>query len=109
MPKSELFNNTFIPWVLVAGVLSGGLWRTAPAAESGKQGESGATTERTDDATGPLPWIANLRPAMESLDDALGGRGARSGRLDPTALRSSPPFSPRWGGPCSAGWSRCAG
>jgi len=72
MAKSELFNNQLIPWVLIAGVLSGGLWRAAPAPDAGKPGDSGASAERADGESGPVPWISDLRPVMESLDATLG-------------------------------------
>ena len=72
MAKSELFNNPLIPWVLIAGVLSGGLWRAAPAPDAGKPGDSGASAERTEGESGPVPWISDLRPVMESLDATLG-------------------------------------
>ena len=87
MAKSELFNNQMIPWVLVAGVLSGGLWRAGPAPDAGKPGDSGANTERADGESGPVPWISDLRPVMESLDATLGRApdGANGSELQSSA------------------------
>src|SRR5436190_21417328 len=78
MAKSELFNNSLIPWVLIAGVLSGGLWRPSTVGDAGKPGEPGASAERTDGESGPVPWISDLRPVMESLDATLGRATDRS-------------------------------
>ena len=87
MAKSELFNNQLIPWVLVAGVLSGGLWRAAPAPDAGKPGDSGASAGRTEGESGPVPWISDLRPVMESLDATLGRapEGANGSELQSSA------------------------
>lgn len=70
--KTELFNSTLLPWVLIAGVLSGGLWRAAPAPDNGTPRDSRASGERSESGPGPTPWISDLRPVMESLDDTLG-------------------------------------
>lgn len=74
MAKSEMYGNSLIPLVLVAGILSGGLWRGNTPAETAKAGESGSpsTNDKSDGTHAPLHWISDLRPALESLDGALG-------------------------------------
>jgi hypothetical protein len=73
MAKTELFNNPLIPMVLVAGVLSGSLWRAAPPAENSKTGDLGSSSgDKSDGASLPAPWVSDLRPVLETLDGALG-------------------------------------
>jgi hypothetical protein len=81
MAKSEMYGNSLIPLVLVAGILSGGLWRSNAPAESGKSGESSrsSTSDKSDAGHAPVPWISDLRPVLESLDDALGGQADSAG------------------------------
>jgi len=84
MPKSELYNNPLIPVVLVAGILSGGLWRGTTPADTGKPGDSGSGGgDKSDGASLPVPWVSDLRPVLESLDGAL---GARAGSASTSAL-----------------------
>ena len=92
MAKPELFNNQLIPWVLIASVLSGGLWRAAPAPDAGKPGDPGASAERADGVSGPLPWVSDLRPVMQSLDDTLGraADGANGAERSLVARRAQP-------------------
>ena len=72
MAKSDVYTNPLIPIVLVAGVLSGSLWRGAPPADTGKSGESSGSASQSDGASAPVSWISDLRPVLESVDGALG-------------------------------------
>ena len=72
MAKSELYNNPLIPVVLVAGILSGGLWRGTAVDSPEKPGSLSSSGDKSDGAPPPVSWISNLRPALESLDAALG-------------------------------------
>ena len=74
MAKSESFNNPLIPIVLVAGILSGSLWRGSQPTETGKSGDSSSSGEKAEGSSLPVPWISDLRPVLESLDGALGAR-----------------------------------
>jgi len=48
--KSELYGNPLIPIVLVAGILSGSLWRGTPPADTGKPGDSSSNGDKSDGA-----------------------------------------------------------
>jgi len=75
MAKSDLYSNPLIPIVLVAGVLSGSLWRHSTADTGAGRFEAAAPTNRM---VPPRPFVvSDLRPVLESLDEAL---GARSGQ-----------------------------
>jgi hypothetical protein len=76
-----VYSNPLIPLVLVAGLLSGSLWRSAPPADAGKPGDtgSGRGTETSNGGSAPAPWISDLRPALESLDAALGAHADSAG------------------------------
>ena len=50
MAKSDFSSNPLIPIVLVAGVLSGSLWRGTPPADTGKPGESSELLHDAGDA-----------------------------------------------------------
>src|SRR5262245_23278118 len=78
MAKSELYTNPLIPFVLVAGILSGSLLRTSPPGHTGKTGGSNGNADKAESSVPPLPWISNLRPVMESLDATLGGAASTS-------------------------------
>src|SRR6266513_1776680 len=79
MAKSDLSSNPLIPLVLVAGVLSGSLWRSTPPADTGKPGDSSSSGDKSDGASAPVPWVSDLRPVLESLDGALGARAGSAG------------------------------
>jgi hypothetical protein len=72
--KSELYGNPLIPMVLVAGILSGGLWRGTPPAEIGKPGDPGSSGDKSDGASPTAAWVSDLHPVLESLDGAFGAR-----------------------------------
>ena len=86
MAKPDMYANPLIPLVLVAGILSGSLWRSNASPETGRTGEAGSssTSGTSDRAHAPAPWISELRPALESLDDALGGHEGGVGRERPS-------------------------
>jgi hypothetical protein len=87
--KSELYGNPLIPIVLVAGILSGSLWRGTPPADTGKPGDSSSNGDKSDGASASVAWISDLRPVLESLDGALGARVGGAGALpvnDTTAV-----------------------
>ena len=87
MAKSELFNNQLIPWVLVAGVLSGGLWRPPPPPTQASR-ETGCERRADRGRIGPRRrGFSDLRPVMESLDATLGRapEGANGSELQSSA------------------------
>jgi hypothetical protein len=81
MAKPEVYSNPLIPLVLVAGLLSGSLWRSTPPADAGKPGDTGSSrgAETSNGGSAPAPWISDLRPALESLDAALGAHADSAG------------------------------
>jgi hypothetical protein len=79
MAKSESFNNPLIPIVLIAGILSGSLWRGSQPGETGKSGDSGSGAAKAEAPFLPAPWVSDLRPVLESLDGALGARAGSEG------------------------------
>jgi len=86
MAKSELYSNPLIPIVLVAGILSGSLWRGTAPADPGKSGDPSSSVDKSDGASLPVPWVSDLRPALETLDAAL---GAHAGSARSLALTSA--------------------
>lgn len=72
MAKSDLYSNSLLPAVLVAGILSGSLWRTTPSSGTGKPDEPAAMSQKTEGAEVAAPWISDLRPVMDSIADTLG-------------------------------------
>src|SRR5262245_10283797 len=77
MAKSELVNNSLIPFILIAGVLSGSLLRTSPPADAGKAADTNTTNEKLDGVATPVQsWVSDLRPVMDTMDAALGAGGA---------------------------------
>jgi len=76
MAKSELVNNPLIPFILIAGVLSGSLLHTSPPVDAGRAADANAHTENSDGAAAPVSWISDLRPVMDTMDAALGGGSA---------------------------------
>jgi hypothetical protein len=77
--KSELYGNPLIPIVLVAGILSGSLWRGTPPADTGKPGDPGSSGDKSDGASASVAWVSDLRPVLESLDGALGAHVGNAG------------------------------
>lgn len=80
MAKSELYGSPLIPIVLVAGILSGSLWRSTPPADTGKPGDSSSSGDKSDGASAAsVSWVSDLRPVLESLDGALGAHVGNAG------------------------------
>jgi len=76
MAQAELRNSSLIPLALVAGILSGGLWRGSSPAETGKTGDQTTAGDKGDSVPVPVPWFSDLRPVLETLDAALGAQVA---------------------------------
>ena len=72
MAKSDLYSNSLLPLALVAGILSGSLWRSTPASDGSKSGDAVSGADRADAASPPGPWVSDLRPAMDAIAAALG-------------------------------------
>ena len=72
MAKSDLHSNSLLPLALVAGILSGSLWRSTPASDGSKSGDAVSGADRADAASPPGPWVSDLRPAMDAIAAALG-------------------------------------
>jgi hypothetical protein len=80
MAKSELYSSSLLPVALVAGILSGGLWRATPPADAGKSGESAGAADKAEVAVPPASWVSDLHPVMDSLSATLG--------IDPATLEA---------------------
>ena len=50
MAKSDLYSNSLLPLALVAGILSGSLWRSTPASDGSKSGDAVSGADRADAA-----------------------------------------------------------
>jgi len=75
MAKPDVLNTSLLPLVLIAGVLSGTLWRSAGPPGSPRPGQSPGSGDKADVATPGAPWVFELRPAMDSIAAALGLEG----------------------------------
>lgn len=80
MARANFNSNSMLPAVLVAGILSGGLWRSAPPADAGKSEGPAGGADKADFPPPTAPWVSDLRPAMDSMAAALG--------IDPMDLES---------------------
>src|SRR5215813_12469443 len=90
MAKSEFVNNPLIPFVLVAGVLSGSLLRSSPPGDAGKGADANTSNEKSDGAAAPVPWVSDLRPVMDTVDAAL---GAEPAPVDASSLADATPVA----------------
>jgi len=93
MAKSELSGSPLIPFVLVAGILSGSLWRGSPADTSKAGGSGNSANSDKADVAAVVPSVSDLRPVLDSLDAALGDRGGADG--SPITDASSVTLSPK--------------
>jgi hypothetical protein len=73
MVKADIVSNPLIPVALVAGILSGSLWRSGPTVDQGKPGNALANADRLESASGGSQWISALRPVMDTLEATLSG------------------------------------
>lgn len=71
MPKSDLYSNS-LPLLLVAALLSGGLWRGDAQTNATKPGESGGGSDNPAATASAGSWVSDTRPVLESLAAAVG-------------------------------------
>src|SRR5262245_23226934 len=83
MQKPDLASGSLLPIILIAGLLTGSLWRSPAPEGSGKSQESQANETRVEAASPSGSWLSDLRPVMETLAAAL---GADSLDLDEQAM-----------------------
>src|SRR3954470_22475697 len=79
MQKSELFGGSLVPAVLIAGVLSGSLFRAAPPGDNEKPSDTATAPDKPATlADADRPWISDLHPVMQSIAEALGAGAAEA-------------------------------
>ena len=72
MNKLESYGVSLVPVAVAAGLLSGTLFRPAPASEESKLPPKPPEAARRAEDTPANPWLSDLRPVMETIADAMG-------------------------------------